>query len=170
MTPIDSARRIYLDDYLDLSQVEVVDWMPVTALVPQPGREEAVYGALRGAHPHLTLFRRDSVPERFHYRTHPRIPPLVLLADDGWTITSRDRARRLPPPKGGTHGYDPALPSMGALFIAAGPDIMPGTRLSPIENVHVYELLAHLLRVTPAPNDGTLAPFAPIIRSGTTAR
>jgi predicted AlkP superfamily pyrophosphatase or phosphodiesterase len=164
MTPIDSARRIYLDDYLDLSQLEVVDWMPVTALVPQPGREEAVYGALRGAHPHLTVFRRDGVPERFHYRTHPRIPPLVLLADDGWTITSRERARRLPPPRGGTHGYDPALPSMGALFLAAGPDIVPGARLPAVENVHVYELLAHLLGVTPAPNDGTIVPFASIIR------
>ena len=155
MTAIDSTRLIHLDDYLDLSTVEVVDWMPVTALTPRPGDEAAVYARLHGAHPHLTVFRKEAVPDRFHYRAHPRITPLVLLADEGWTITSRERARRLPPPRGGTHGYDPALPSMGALFVAAGPGIRPGVRLGPLPNVEVYALLAHLLGIAPAPHDGT---------------
>ena len=155
MTPIDSTRVIHLDDYLDLSTVEVVDWMPVTAITPRPGQEEAVYTRLRGAHPHLAVYRKAEVPERFHYRAHARITPLVLLADEGWTITSRERARRLPPPRGGTHGYDPALPSMGALFVAAGPGIRTGQRLGPLPNVEVYALLAQLLGITPAPHDGT---------------
>jgi hypothetical protein len=43
---------------------------------------------------------------------------------------------------------------MGALFIAAGPDIQQGRVIGPVANVHVYPLLARLLGVTLAPNDG----------------
>jgi predicted AlkP superfamily pyrophosphatase or phosphodiesterase len=152
MTPIDGSRVIRLDDYLDLNDVDVVDWMPVAAVTPKPGKLPVVYEALRRT-PHLQVFRKDSVPARFHYRDNPRITPLVLLADEGWTITSTARLR-MGQPRGGTHGYDNFLPSMGALFIAAGPDIQQGRVLAPFANVHVYPLLARLLGVKPAPNDG----------------
>jgi predicted AlkP superfamily pyrophosphatase or phosphodiesterase len=152
MTPIDGSRVIRLDDYLDLNDVDVVDWMPVAAVTPKSGKLPAVYEALRRT-PHLQVFRKDSVPARFHYRDNPRITPLVLLADEGWTITSTARLR-MGQPRGGTHGYDNFLPSMGALFIAAGPDIQQGRVLAPFANVHVYPLLARLLGVKPAPNDG----------------
>jgi len=154
MTDVSPERRLYLDDYLDLADVEVVDWMPVNAVPPKPGKLAPVYRAPQRAHPQLQVFHRDSVPARFHCRDNPRITPLVLLAGEGWTITSRERARRLPVPRGGTHGYDNALPSMGALFVAAGPDIQEGRVVAPVTNVHVYELLARLLAITPAPNDG----------------
>lgn len=153
MTPIGADRVIHLDDHIDLNDVDVVDWMPVTALTPRTGQLDAVYRALRTV-PHLQVWKRDSVPERYHYRASPRITPLVLLADDGWTISSRARIARNGPPKGGTHGYDNVLPSMGALFVAAGPDIQQGRVLPPVSNVHVYPLLARLLRIAPAPNDG----------------
>lgn len=153
MTEIDSSRVVRLDEYADLADMEVVDWMPVTAITPKPGKLASVYEALRRA-PHVQVFHRDSVPERFHYRASVRITPLVLLADEGWTISSTERLRRNGPPRGGTHGYDNFLPSMGALFIAAGPDIQQGRVIGPVANVHVYPLLARLLGVKPAPNDG----------------
>ncbi|NCW44355.1 MAG: alkaline phosphatase family protein [Gemmatimonadaceae bacterium] len=152
MTPIDASRVIRLDEYIDLNDVDVVDWMPVAAVTPKAGKLPAVYEALRRA-PHVQVFRKDSVPARFHYRDNPRITPLVLLADEGWTITSTERLRT-GSPRGGTHGYDNFLPSMGALFIAAGPDIQQGRVIAPFANVHVYPLLARLLGVTPAPGDG----------------
>ena len=80
---------------------------------------------------------------------------IVLLADEGWTISSTERLQRLGMPRGGTHGYDNFLPSMGALFVAAGPDIQLGRVIGPVANVHVYPLLARLLGITPAPNDGS---------------
>lgn len=154
MTPISADRVIHLDDHIDLNDVEVVDWMPVTAMTPKPGKLDAVFSALRTV-PHLQVWKRDSMPERYHYRESPRITPLVLLADEGWTISSRARIARNGSPKGGTHGYDNHLPSMGALFVAAGPDIQRGRVIAPVSNVHVYPLLARLLRVTPARSDGS---------------
>lgn len=156
MTAISADRVIYLDDYLDLSTMRVIDWMPVTGLAPRAGEEDAVVARLRGAHPHLAVYRKGSVPARFHYNAHARIPPVVLLADEGWTISSHDRVKLMGPPRGGTHGYDNQLPSMGALFVAAGPGVARGRVLPPFASVHVYPLLAHLLGIRPARTDGSL--------------
>jgi hypothetical protein len=45
---------------------------------------------------------------------------------------------------------------MGALFVAAGPGFARGRVLPPFSSVHVYPMLAHLLGIVPAPNDGSL--------------
>ncbi len=156
MTAISADRVIYLDDYLDLSTVQVIDWMPVTGLAPRAGREDSVVARLRTAHPQLAVYRKDEVPARFHYSAHPRIPPVVLIASEGWTISSRARVTLMGPPRGGTHGYDNQLPAMGALFVAAGPGLARGRVLPPFASVHVYPLLAHLLGIVPAPHDGSL--------------
>jgi predicted AlkP superfamily pyrophosphatase or phosphodiesterase len=90
------------------------------------------------------------------------------VADDGWTITSREflrrRAERGTTRWGGAHGYDPELPSMGALFVAAGPGIAEGRVVAPFRNVHVYSLLTHLLGLRPASTDGTLDSVRTVLR------
>jgi predicted AlkP superfamily pyrophosphatase or phosphodiesterase len=157
MTSVAEERTIYLDDYLDMSDVEVIDWSPVAALAPRGSADAGdLYRRLKARHPHLTVYRRDEIPERFHYRAHPRIAPIIALADDGWLITTRVRAAKARRQERGSHGYDPALPSMRALFAADGPAFRNGAVIAPFGNVHVYELLCEVLRLRPAPNDGTL--------------
>lgn len=153
MAATSAERVIYLDDYLDLQQVDVIDWTPVLALLPRPGQEEAVYQKLKGAHPHLQVYRKAEIPERFHYGRHPRIMPIIGLADEGWTISTRSGRRG---PRGGDHGYDNLLPSMRATFIAHGPAFKAKLRVAPFQNIHVYNLVCEILRLRPAPNDGSL--------------
>lgn len=155
MTALAAERVLYLDDYIDLARVNVVDMSPVTALVAAAGYEDEAYRRLKSANPHLQVFRKGEVPRRFHFDSSARITPLIALADEGWTITTHDAMRRNGPPKGGTHGYDNQLLSMGALFVAAGPDFRQGIVVPPFQNIHVYDLLAGLLGVRPAPNDGS---------------
>ena len=54
----------------------------------------------------------------------------------------------------GNHGWDPATPNMGALFIASGPSFRRGVTIPDVENIHVYNLLCAALGLKPAPNDG----------------
>ena len=167
MYPTSIERLIVLDDYVDLATVDVVDWSPVGAILPRAGDEDRVYRALAGRHPHLTVYRKGEVPARLHFNAHPRITPIVLVADEGWTITSREtvaRWRQRGWTGGGTHGYDPELVSMGALFVAAGPGIAQGRVVPPFRNIHVYPLLAHLLGLTPAPNSGSLDSVRAVLR------
>lgn len=160
-------RLIVLDDYLDLSTVEVLDWTPVAAIVPRDGDVERVRRALAGRHPHLQVHRRGEVPARFHYTANPRITPIVAVADEGWTITDRATlARRGPAGYDlGQHGYDPELASMGAAFVAAGPGIAEGRRVPPFRNVHVYALMAHLLGLRPAATDGSIDSVRALLRT-----
>ena len=60
--------------------------------------------------------------------------------------------------------YAPIHPEMHAIFLALGPDITPGSMLPPFEVIHVYELLTHLLHLSPASNDGSLQTFEGMLR------
>ena len=89
MAPVSDQRVIYLDDYLDLSKVVVTEWTPMLGLASRSGALDAVYNALNGKHPSPAIYTREETPARFHYRNDPRIPPIVGLAEEGWTIATR---------------------------------------------------------------------------------
>jgi predicted AlkP superfamily pyrophosphatase or phosphodiesterase len=158
MAPIDDARVIVADDYISADDVVISDINPTLGLFPKPGKEESVYRALVGANPHLKVYRRDATPERWHFRDHPRVPPILGVADEGWQVLRRTTFDGIKAGKimggRGQHGYDPQLMSMRAIFIAAGPAFKRGVTVAPFENVSIYDALARILGVTPAPNDG----------------
>ena len=156
MAPIAPERTIFLDDLVAMDSIDVIDWTPVAAIAPKAGHDAYAYARLKGTHPHLAVYRKGDVPARFHFNDNPRITPIVAIADEGWTISTHARvAQPGGAVAGGAHGYDNQLPSMGALFVAAGPDLKQGLRVPPFQNVHVYSLLAELLGVVPAKTDGS---------------
>lgn len=154
MTDASPDRLIFIDDYIPLDDIEIVDLAEVGLVTPKAGKLDEVYRRLHGANPHMAVYRRNEVPARFHFDSGPRITPLVLMADVGWEMTTHARlaARR---PKPGAHGYDNAAISMGALFVAAGPGFRRGVTVAPFQNIHVYDLLCRLMGLRPAPNDGS---------------
>jgi len=159
-------RVIYLDDVIDLNRVTVSDWDPVVAIWPDSGAEASTYRRLQ-AHPHMTVYRRDSIPERLHYSAHERIAPLIGLADEGWSISTHSYVADHPSAfDGATHGYDPAIRSMNGLFVAAGPSFRAGLRSEPIANVHLYEVMCAILGLTPAHNDGSLDSVGHVLMPG----
>jgi predicted AlkP superfamily pyrophosphatase or phosphodiesterase len=157
MTEVTSDRVIYLDDYIDLEKVEVIDWNPVVALRPGAMNENEIYEALTNAHPHLRVYRKADIPARLHYQHHRRIMPIIGIADDGWKI-SRHGARNTREGfyTSGEHGYDNQLPAMRAIFIAHGPAFKSGFVAAPFQNIHLYHLICAILKLQPAPNDGDL--------------
>jgi predicted AlkP superfamily pyrophosphatase or phosphodiesterase len=164
MSETSPDRVIALDDYISLDDVRINDWTPVAMIAPKAGRDTAVYRALKGAHPALDVYWKDELPARLAFGTNPRVPAIIAIAHDGWTITSRARAAAVG--VGGDHGYDNALPSMRALFVASGPAFRRGAVVPAFSNVDVYPLMTHILGITPAPNDGELKPVAGLLRDG----
>jgi predicted AlkP superfamily pyrophosphatase or phosphodiesterase len=165
MTEVSIDRRIFLDDLVpDWKQVlEVVDWNPLFAAnLKQPAEADRVLASLQRTQ-HLQAHQKADTPESWHYRNSPRVPAVLALADEGWTITTHDR-KEDPWVVGGNHGYDPTLPAMGAIFIAAGPSFRQGVVLEPFENVNLYSLFCRILDLAPAPNDGELEPLKPALR------
>jgi len=160
-------RVVMLDDYISLDDVRIVDINPTIGLVPAPGREDAVIQALRRA-PHLQVYRRTETPEHWRYRAHPRIPPLVGVADEGWQVMTRAQYQALRASgrgaTSGQHGYDPRVASMRSLFVAAGPAVRRGAAVKPFENVSVYSMLARMLGLEPAANDGDPSVVEQVLR------
>jgi predicted AlkP superfamily pyrophosphatase or phosphodiesterase len=151
MTEISPDRVIYLDDYVALARDEIVDLAPVTTIDPRPGRLDSVYSRLIHAHPRLSVYRRAEVPDRFRFRRHPRISPLVAVADDRWSISTREWSRTHDFTDRGNHGYDPELPSMAALCLAIGPAFRSNAVVPAFRNLHLYPLMAAVLGLRPAP-------------------
>ena len=165
MAAVSPERVIVLDDYVDVDTAHPADWNPVLALWPREEDTEAVYQALVNAHPHLKVYRRQDIPQRYHYRGHRRTPRILGVADAGWSIGSRQSLEESPQRySGGTHGYDPAEPSMGALFIGHGPLFRQGVVVKPFENINVYELMCHILGLKPAKNSGSLTAVRQLLR------
>jgi alkaline phosphatase D len=53
---------------------------------------------------------------------------------------------------------------MRAIFIAAGPDIRPGSTLQPFENVNVYPLVARILALNAPKADGDVNILSKILK------
>jgi predicted AlkP superfamily pyrophosphatase or phosphodiesterase len=166
MTSTTRERTIYVDDYLSLEDVEIADINPTLGLAAKSGKEDAVYRALARAHPHLTMYRRAETPPHWRFRDQPRVPPITGVADEGWVVLRRAAADEYwkRSPDGGQHGYDPALPSMQGIFVAAGPGFKSGVEVPAFENVHVYNALAMAMGLTPSVNDGDPAVARRLLR------
>lgn len=164
MAETSSSRRIILDEWLEPGTYHVVDLNPVALIAPAPGKADEVFAKLSRA-PHLAVYRKDQVPARWRFRDHPRIPAIVAVAEEGWVIGTREQVRRIPAyGEGGTHGYDNALPSMQAVFVAAGPAFARGKEIARVRNIDLYELMTHVLGLRPAPNDGSLDSIRAVLR------
>lgn len=71
--------------FKDLS-FHLVDYGPAGMLLPKPGMLDKVYNALKGAHPHLHVYKKEELPERLHFSANARILPIILYADPGYLI------------------------------------------------------------------------------------
>ena len=154
----------FLDDFVSLDSVAVTDWDPVLSIDPVNGDVDALLAKLQPMQ-HVTFYKKEDMPARLHYNNHDRIRAIIGMADVGWRISSRPyfkaNASRF---DGGTHGYDPANPSMNGIFIARGPAFKEGVVVEGFSNVHIYELLCAIFGVAPFENNGDLDAVAHLLR------
>src|SRR5687768_3807558 len=160
MSQTSLERLIPIDNYLDPATVDMIDTSPLLGVWPRTITVDEVYRALKDKHPALAVYKREDLPRELHFGSHPRIPPVIGIAADGWTLTTRSQStewQQTGRHMGGQHGYDPRLRSMHGLFIASGPQFRTGVTVPAFENVHLYEMMTRVLGLTPAPNDGRAA-------------
>ncbi|MGB1375971.1 MAG: ectonucleotide pyrophosphatase/phosphodiesterase [Rhodothermales bacterium] len=157
MSQLSPDRVVSLDDYVNLDDLRYIDSNPLIGIWPVEGKTQGVFDALDGAHPNLHVWLKDTLPERFRYKGHRRIPPIVGHVDDGWSISRSSEMADAYPQRftGGTHGYDNELESMRALFIGHGPAFKDGVTIEPFLNIELYNVMTSIMGIEPSPNDGT---------------
>jgi len=120
-----------------------------------PSAVQPTYETLKGSADGYDVYLPDQTPARWHYTTrddrYHRIGDILLVAHHPRIFVEHGRVLK------GEHGYDNALPDMGATFYAWGPAFKPGTKIPEFENVNVYPLIAHILGLTISqPVDGSI--------------
>ncbi len=150
MVDTSAAQTVLLSSLIDGEEARVGYSGPVAGLYVTGGPAAArrLRDRINARLQHGRAYRREDLPERFRYRTDPRVGDVVIVMDESWMVTATapgaDRVRW------GMHGWDPALASMQALFVVAGPGIPAGASIPAVENIDVYPFMADLLGLRPA--------------------
>lgn len=101
---------------------------------------------------HFKPYLTPDLPKRLHYAKNIRIDKVHLLVDEQWLAVRNKNYKGC---GGGTHGYNNEFKSMEAFFMAHGPAFKEKTEVEPFENIELYNLMCDILRIHPAPNNGT---------------
>jgi predicted AlkP superfamily pyrophosphatase or phosphodiesterase len=155
---------VNLDKWVDLSQFETSGSL---LYAKSEADAEKAYQSLLGASETFEVYRRANVPASLHFNSNPREGDPVVVPTGPYPIVARNSnssgGTRMPT-RGG-HGYDPLqMPSMKAIFFAAGPDIRPGVAVASFQNVDVYPLIASILGLNTGPIDGNIRALQGILK------
>ena len=154
MTDVYPEQIIDLSTYTDLSNMNVAGAGP-TVFISSKSKKllKKAYKDLKVID-NANIYWKSNIPKRFHYRNNIRIPDLLIVANEGWSLMPLGHGSSSPK---GSHGYDNQLDNMKAIFIANGPSFKSGYARDEFENIHIYPLIAHILGIYPFENiDGDL--------------
>ncbi|XP_062858474.1 ectonucleotide pyrophosphatase/phosphodiesterase family member 7 [Trichomycterus rosablanca] len=151
-----AVKEIKLNEYMNfqnLAHFDILDYGGFGMIRPKKGKVQDVYNALKDAHPNLTVYKREEIPEYFHIAKNSRIQDIVLVGDLGFNLNSR----LILYVNKGDHGFHNQEMDMKTIFRAFGPDFRKNFTAEPFDSVSIYPLMCKLLGVDPAPNNGSLS-------------
>ncbi len=144
-------KEIVLADFINPKWIEgAYGGNPVYVINAKNGRQEIVYKALRKIK-HLKVFKSKEMPARWNFGQNVRAGDFFVVAKKGWSVFLGKKRKF---DFRGTHGYLNNDKQMAALFVATGAAFKNGYTQRRIKNVDVYNLIAKILGIAPAPNDG----------------
>ncbi len=156
MTALSAERVVILDDFVDLTTVQLEFEGSVAGLRPVDGDIGALMAKLAKLPAQVKAYRVEELPAHLAVTPNPRQPPVWILVDEGWHLQRRSwfKTKQSSYSKG-DHGYDPAFKAMQGLLIVHGPAFRAdGACIEPVESIHIYNLLCSAAGLSPAANDG----------------
>jgi len=165
MAEVPSSQIIATEEMVPAGKADIVSAGQVVGVQPHPGQEGAVAAVMVGAHAHYDCWKKGELPAHWHYGQHPRVPAIICQMHEGWDALPHRfmEQRQASGEVRGSHGFDPALESMRAIFIAYGPAFRRGASVPAFENVNIQPLVLHLLGLPPMQTDGELTPLLPAL-------
>lgn len=145
----------------DRATADVLYVGATVSIEPTPGHEAEVEAEVLTPRDHMQCWRKAEIPARFEFGTHRRAPSLFCLAETGWSVLKIGQDFR--GSGGGDHGYDNADPEMAALFIAHGPGVQKGARITGLRNVDIHGLMGRLLGIPVPADDGRASATAGVL-------
>jgi len=150
MTELSTERVINIEEILDGYKYESGDNGPFMLIEPGEGDLESIYRKLKENEYHYTVYKKEDVPEYYHYSDSPLISKLVVIAENGWGVETNKSIENMK--KYGTkgnHGYDNHWIDMHGIFYAVGPAFKVNYSVGTIDNIDIYPLLCKIFDVIP---------------------
>lgn len=161
MASVPQKNSVILDEMFDTSLAKQVFWVSeIVQIFPKDGKEDEIYNSIKSKLPPTAkVYKKSEIPRKFRYQNHRRIAPIIVLPDENWILVTRERFNKMESEgrlndTRGSHGYDNTLESMRAVFIGHGEAFKKGFIAEPFKNIHVYNLMADILKLKPVENDG----------------
>jgi len=152
MGPTSPERCVILKDYIDLSWFDEMEgYTPNLTFKVKNEFADTAWKALSTI-PHMKVWKHGEVPDSLHYGMNPRTLDFILVADSAWQYSLTGKI----PGSAGAHGYNPYNTDMHAIFYAKGPEFKVGYQHPTFENINLYPLICHILKIAPAPVDGDI--------------
>ena len=130
---------------------------PVMKIECDINKIEAVYQKLNQND--YRVFRREDVPDYFHYSKNPFISPIIIVADLGYSLVdNRTMKRSVEKWSLGNHGFDNHASDMHGIFVANGSMFRKNYKTGSVLNIDIYPLLCKIFDIFPRANiDGDLS-------------
>lgn len=151
MRAISKDKQIILENYISKDWVlSVYGSNPVYTIRAKENKLDVIYKKLKKIK-HLKVYKRGEAPKKYHFANNPRTNDLIVIGKKGYSVFATKAGGRH---FGGTHGYLNCDKEMSAVFVASGNAFKQNYTQKKIKNIDVYNLIAHILGIIPAKNDG----------------
>jgi len=152
MTETNNKRIINIEKILG-GKNDIQGTGPVMMIEPSKSNLESTYQKLKENENHYKVYKRDELPDFYHFSNHPFISSLIVIADLGWSLENNKSEQRMSKRLvGGNHGYDNNQLDMQGIFFATGPDFKKGYKTGTLWNIDIYPLLCEIFRIYPRQN------------------
>ena len=154
-----SERVILLDQYIDPSTYTLTESGSLGHMWPNEGKLEEIYKNLTQPKTpdHLAVYKKQDIPEDYHWKHNRRIPPIFVDPDVGWTVKKSNASVRPGHWVRGSHGWPPQKAKLYSILFAQGPAFKVDYEIEPFSILDLYPMMCDLLGIEPRPNNGSMA-------------
>ena len=158
MTEIDTSRIINIENILVGLDYKFGGSKPLAMIEPQASDYDSVYTRLRKNEFHYKVYKKENIPDHFHFKNNDNIFSIILTADIGWSLVNdKQLANMKKYDDKGNHGYEKESLDMHGIFIAKGSNFKRNYKTGTIWNIDINPLLCKIFNIYPNPEiDGKL--------------
>ncbi|CAG5128631.1 unnamed protein product, partial [Candidula unifasciata] len=130
------------------------------------GYRDEVFNLLVNLNPYMAVYKKEQIPDRFHYKGGKYVGDILCVADLGWVIAQPLRPgfpQKNGQNKRGNHGYDNLEADMRGIFYAYGPYFKSSVTVPSLAIVDIYNIMCDVVGILPQPNNGTWSRVTPLL-------
>lgn len=155
MTSTSSERIINIENLIEDYKCHIIYDGPIIFIEPSVQNKMKVYDLLKKNENHYKVYLKEEIPDYFHFKNHPFISSIIVVADLGWSFLEKSQQKFFYAK--GDHGYDNNQLDMHGIFIAKGPLFKKNYKTGTLWNIDLYPLLCKIFNILPRSNiDGKL--------------